>query len=31
MSEHRERISKHVVSVRSTELLVRTPPKAVAR
>jgi hypothetical protein len=31
MSEHSERIIRQVVSVRSTESLIRTPPKAVAR
>jgi hypothetical protein len=31
MSERSERIIRHVVPVRSTGLLIRTPPKAVAR
>jgi hypothetical protein len=31
MSERSERIIRHVVALRSTGLLIRTPPKAVAR
>jgi hypothetical protein len=30
MSERSERIIKHVASARSAELLIRTPPQAVA-
>jgi hypothetical protein len=30
-SERRERIIRHVVPVRSTGSLIRTPPQAVAR
>jgi hypothetical protein len=30
MSERSERIIKHVASARSAELLIRTPPEAVA-